>query len=239
MGPIVRLLAGFSRSCRCPRRRAWSAAPAGGGPAAPAVHSEDTQVGELPPPVGGSSSGSAGAGELRREGGEREEISSLSRGDIRRSPFASSLKLESSEVGPPADPSLQQKRRHIHAALEGVICVGWDGSPLAGAGDYGEQPERRPEDDYKQYFEHHKPSPLSELELADTRSPLRRATDSDVVEDDAGAATAPPPVWKEDQGDGVEAALLGAEAQFRQAVERGDPNTPHGRVLADYHRAVT
>lgn len=237
MGPIVRLLVGFSRSCRRPGRRAWSAAPTA---ADPAAHREDTQVGELPPPVGGSSPGSAPGAEQRGEGGEREEASLPSRGgDIRRSPFASSLKLESSEVGPPAEPSLQQKRRHLHAALEGVICVGWDGRPLAGAGDEEGQPEKRPEDDYKEYFEHHKPSPLSELELADTRSPLRRATDSDVVEDDASAAAVPLPGWKKrNQGDGVEAALLGAEAQFRQAAERGDPSTPHGKVLADYHRAV-
>lgn len=183
---------------------------------------------------------------VREGGGERETphpFTATSTTKKKSSPLTASPKLESSEVPPRADPAFQQKRqlRTPEPALEDVSCVGWDGMPLVGGdgedGRWVEQQEEQAED-YREYFEHHKPTMLSELEFADTRRPIRRATDSDVaVDDDAGVGEVPRG-WRPEQEDTVDAALLRAEAMFRAAAETGDPDTPHGRVLANYQRMV-
>ena len=125
---------------------------------------------------------------------------------------------------------MQQKRRSH--GLEEVSCVGFDGSPEGGTTE-----EKVAEEEYMDYLEHHRPSPLSEMEMAETRTPMRRTTDSEVVEDEAGAGEAPLLRRKEEEEDGVEVALRQAEVLFRRAAERDDPDSPQGRVLANYHRS--
>ncbi|MQM13282.1 hypothetical protein Taro_046203 [Colocasia esculenta] len=218
--------------------RSWSRAATvnttAAGAGDPAVHAELPQDEDAQ---------SAEAEQQRRvrEGGGRESplVSSFTK---KSSPFAPAPKLESSEVPRPVDPAFQQRRKlpSPELALEDVSCVGWDGKPLVGGAEGEEQEQEQEEErtkDYKEYFDHHKPTPLSELEFADTRRPIRQATDSDVVDDDAGVGEGPRG-WREEQKDTVDEALLRAEAMFRAAAERGDPDTTHGRVLASYQRLV-
>ncbi|KAH7666695.1 hypothetical protein IHE45_12G012700 [Dioscorea alata] len=124
-------------------------------------------------------------------------------------------KLKTSELPPPSDPSLQQRRRcHVSKeALDGVSCVGFDGGIITG-GDWKE--------DFKEYYEDHKPSPLSEIEIVDTRKPITKAID-ERSEEGVGAAMVE---------DTVDAALERAERMFREAAERGDPEAPHSKALA-------
>lgn len=98
-------------------------------------------------------------------------------------------------------------------ALDGVSCVGFDGGIITG-GDWKE--------DFKEYYEDHKPSPLSEIEIVDTRKPITKAIDER---------------WEEGVGpamveDTVDAALERAERLFREAAERGDPEAPQSKALA-------
>ncbi|XP_039136635.1 uncharacterized protein LOC120273951 [Dioscorea cayenensis subsp. rotundata] len=123
--------------------------------------------------------------------------------------------LKTRELPPPSDPSLQQRRRcHVSKeALDGVSCVGFDGGIITG-GDWKE--------DFKEYYEDHKPSPLSEIEIVDTRKPITKAIDER---------------WEEGVGpamveDTVDAALERAERLFREAAERGDPEAPQSKALA-------
>ncbi|OAY75452.1 hypothetical protein ACMD2_20359 [Ananas comosus] len=158
-------------------------------------------------------------------------------------PFAPSPKLESHEVGP-ADtraPSLQQKRRLSTAAaaaaaraLEAASCVGVDGAaPLSAAGAEAapaapppaKEEEGEEGDDNEAYYRDHKPSPLSQVEMVDTRKPINRGVVVVVgVEGGEGRG-----VMVEET---VDDALARAEAMFREAAARGDPDLPHSRALA-------
>ncbi|XP_068664255.1 uncharacterized protein [Aristolochia californica] len=138
-------------------------------------------------------------------------------------PYASSPKLESTVVGSKVDPSFQQKRPCHRSAepIEDAICVGVDGTPFSG-------PEKLPEDDYREYFKDHGPSPISEIEVADTRKPINQATDGSVYEDEINYDVVG---WKEEQIDSAEEALRRAEKIFRQRAEEGVPDWPQSRVL--------
>ncbi|KAJ0978456.1 hypothetical protein J5N97_013930 [Dioscorea zingiberensis] len=154
----------------------------------------------------------------RREDGakEKQNEAEKTKGNTSNTspPFATPPKLESTELPPPPDPSLQQRRRrHVSKeALDGASCVGWDGA--APGGDWNV--------DYKEYYEKHKPSPLSEIEMVDTRKPITKAMDGR-QEEGIGAALVE---------DTVDAALERAERMFREAAARGDPEAPHSRALA-------
>lgn len=155
---------------------------------------------------------------------------------IKTPPFASSPKLESTTAGPTTSPTFQQKRRLSAEALNEVSCVGADGTPLTGEGEEGpgkkyyweelDEDQKRENDDYKEYFEERKASPLSEIEFADTRLPISRATDGEKRDDQWGG---------EGRGyyirDTVDEALARAEAMFNAAREMGDPTMPHSRAL--------
>ncbi|KAG0532245.1 hypothetical protein BDA96_02G185400 [Sorghum bicolor] len=72
----------------------------------------------------------------------------------------------------------------------------------------------------------HKPSPLAEVEFADTRKPITRATDGNATDrytDVLGRLV----------GDTVDDSLARAEAMFREAATRGNPEWPHSRALAE------
>lgn len=78
-----------------------------------------------------------------------------------------------------------------------------------------------------EYFKDHKASPLSNIEFADTRKPVSRATDGEKRDD----------IWGgEGTGylveDTVDEALARAEAIFQAAREAGDPDSPQSRALA-------
>ncbi|RWW87694.1 hypothetical protein BHE74_00003468 [Ensete ventricosum] len=138
-------------------------------------------------------------------------------------PFAPSPKLESHEVVPPGAPSLQQKRRLSHqpepAVFADVACVGLDGTPL-------HREQQKEEEDFKEYYEHHKPSPLAEIEFADTRKPITRATDGGASYDvDLGPGRG---VMVEET---VDEALARAEAMFRERAMTGVPDLPHSWAL--------
>lgn len=146
-------------------------------------------------------------------------------------PFASSAKLESTEVGPTAEPTFPQKRRWSHASqpIDNVACIGPDGTPLDGSplddNKQGMNRDQRADED-RDYYEHHKASPLSEIEFVDTRRPISRARDGEKRDD----------VWGgEGKGyvirESVDDALRRAEAIFNEARERGDPSLPHSRAL--------
>lgn len=151
-----------------------------------------------------------------------------------KSPFESTSKLESSGVGPRTDPIAQQKRRNsaFPAQIGDVSCVGIDGSPWPDdekETDRKEQREEQLEDD-REYFKHHKASPLSEIEVADTRKPISRATDGTGQKESVGGGAM---VWRAEQLDTAEESLRRAVEIFRWNAMRGDPDSPHGRVLRE------
>ncbi|KAL2535257.1 hypothetical protein Fot_16898 [Forsythia ovata] len=152
-----------------------------------------------------------------------------------KSPIDSSPKLESTGVNERIDPITQQKRRHSSANASGggapfedFNCAGLDGSPWPE--DRREQREEQMEDD-REYFKHHKASPLSEIEFADTRKPITRATDGAVQNYYVGYGGEGVVLWLPEQIDTAEDSLRRASEIFRENAMRGDPDSPHGRVL--------
>lgn len=148
-----------------------------------------------------------------------------------KSPIGSSQKIESTGVHQPIDPLTQQRRQKStdKTSFKDINCAGLDGTPWP---DEGNSRGEKFEDD-KEYFSHHKPSPLAEMEMADTRKPITQATDSPA---DAGIAFYPAPdggvmVWRPEQLDTAEEALLRAVEIWKQNAMRGDPNSPQGRIL--------
>ncbi|XP_065864216.1 uncharacterized protein [Euphorbia lathyris] len=143
-----------------------------------------------------------------------------------RAPYGTSPGLESNGVNNPAEPQIQQRREKSSttstAVLEEVACAGLDGSP------WPEEKEKKQEDeeDDNEYYKHHKASPLSEIEIADTRKPITRATDeiADVKGKDVIG-------WLPEQVDTAEEALERASRIWRENAMRGNPESPHGRVL--------
>ncbi|KAH0640229.1 hypothetical protein KY285_036815 [Solanum tuberosum] len=151
-----------------------------------------------------------------------------------KSAIGSSQKIESTGVNQPIDPLTQQKRQKSSNAtdkssLKDVSCAGLDGSPWP---DESTSRGEKFEDD-KEYFSHHKPSPLAEMEMADTRKPITQATDAPA---DDGIPLYPAPwggmmVWRPEQLDTAEEALLRAVEIWKMNAMRGDPDSPQGRIL--------
>ncbi|CAM8965949.1 unnamed protein product [Rhodiola kirilowii] len=144
----------------------------------------------------------------------------------------SSPKLESTPVNnQPINPKTQRKRTNNTVTLEVVSCVGIDGFPSPGSDDGrdGRERDRKEQElDDKEYFKHHKASPLSEIEIADTRKPVTRATDSKYSSGDGGIIT-----WLPEQLVSADETLRRAYEIFKQNAMRGDPNSPHGRRLRE------
>ena len=138
-------------------------------------------------------------------------------------PNLSSSKLETPGVNTPFDPHVQQKRSKAEISCAGVDA--WDEyDDKKGSGRKEEM------DDDKQYFEHHKASPLSEIEINDSRKPITR-----VAEGTAGGYFGDEKVmtWKPEQLDTAEQSLLRATEMFREAAARGGPEFPHSRRLRE------
>ncbi|KAK3020577.1 hypothetical protein RJ639_046927 [Escallonia herrerae] len=149
-------------------------------------------------------------------------------------PHALFPKLESTGVNRPAEPITQQKRYNsVTLKVEDVSCAGLDGSPWPEDGtDLREQNEEQQGDD-REYFKHHKASPLSEIEVADTRKPITRATDESAdsyFEREYGERAV---LWRPEQIDTAEDSLRRAMEIWRESATRGIPDAPHSRVLRE------
>lgn len=145
----------------------------------------------------------------------------------------SSPKIQSAGVKTPKEPINQQKRRASSAnappSSSDVTCAGLDGSPWPDDDTKDRREERKDqEEDAKEYYEHHKASPLSEIEIADSRKPITKATDgtADSKFSDYGVL-----LWRPEQIDTAEDSLLRAMEIWKENATRGDPDSPHGRVL--------
>lgn len=149
-----------------------------------------------------------------------------------KSPRATAHKLESTPVGHPSEPNFQQRRRRsATASRDSRSRAGLDGSPWPR--DEGEAEEQRRRENEtesdKEFYRHHKASPLSEIEFADTRKPITQATDGT-----AYAAGKDVVGWLPEQLDTAEEALRKATLIFKRNAERGDPETfPHSRILRE------
>lgn len=149
-------------------------------------------------------------------------------------PHATSPRLESTVLNQPLDATGQQKRSHgttpsTTSSREDVICVGLDGGPWPEGreqevGDKASQPA-----DDKDHFKHHKASPLSEIEVADTRKPITRATDGTADHSKGKDVIG----WGPEQLDTADEALSRATMIFTLNAMRAfpDPDAPHSRVL--------
>ncbi|XP_031288130.1 uncharacterized protein LOC116146820 isoform X1 [Pistacia vera] len=150
-------------------------------------------------------------------------------------PHISSPRLESTGLKQPLNPQVQQKRRNsTNVALEDVICIGVDGTPLKEDQEKEQRDEREKTLDEKEYFSNHKASPLSEIKIADTRKPITRATDGTAdARADYGAGR-DVIGWKPEQLDTAEESLRRATEIWKQNAMRGDPDVfPHSRVLRE------
>lgn len=144
-----------------------------------------------------------------------------------KSPCEPSTKLKSTGVNQRLDPNIQQKRNKGSVALEEVSCVGLDGSPWPQEKNKEENIREEQREDNREYYEHHKASPLSELEFADTRKPVSRTMHGTADSGKGGEATGSLP----EQLETAEETLMRAAELWRQAATRGDPDAPHSRVL--------
>lgn len=153
-----------------------------------------------------------------------------------KAPLSSSPQLKSSVAQQPIQPNTQQKRSNV-----AVSCTGLDAWAGAGAEekdnndgvmDRGEMRKEQEEQD-KEYFSHHKASPLSEIEVADTRKPVTQATDGTAGGSDTGydAGGGGVIMFREEQRVGAEETMRRATEMWREMAARGDPFSPHGRVL--------
>ncbi|CAK9184321.1 unnamed protein product [Ilex paraguariensis] len=139
--------------------------------------------------------------------------------------YPPSPKLESTGVSPPIDPTTQQKRQSSTSTtaattaapppprIEAVNCAGLDGMPWP-EHTIDRRKERKEQEEYdEEYFKHHKPSPLFEVKMVDTRKSITRATDGTVedsyydVEGGGGGVI----VWRPEQLDTAEEALYRAQ----------------------------
>ncbi|EEF47311.1 uncharacterized protein LOC8265165 [Ricinus communis] len=138
-----------------------------------------------------------------------------------RPPHASSPRLVSIGVNNPVEPHIQQKREN--STLEETSCAGLDGTPWPKQKEKGEEED----EDENEYYRHHKASPLSEIEIADTRKPITRATDGSA---DAGKGR-DVIGWLPEQLETAEETMERARRIWTENATRGDPDSPQGRVL--------
>ncbi|KAA0046673.1 uncharacterized protein E5676_scaffold411G001470 [Cucumis melo var. makuwa] len=147
---------------------------------------------------------------------------------------ASSPRLETTVVGQASKPITQQKRAHS-VAIDDVSCIGVYGGPLEEGKesrttemkDKEEEEEEEEIEDNRDYYKHHKASPLAEIEFVDTRKPITRATDGTADYGDGKTVIG----WLPEQVDTVDDSLRRATEIWKQNAMRGDPDAPQSRVL--------
>ncbi|XP_044964341.1 uncharacterized protein LOC123424732 [Hordeum vulgare subsp. vulgare] len=198
----------------------WTTSSQASGAGDPAVHSGEPlgdDYAERPPKFSGAEEATEGRGHDKHPSPRPTEASAKER---RVPPFTPSGKLGSQELADPAAGSTYTQKRRWSSAPAGSDPLG-DATP----GDE-EAAARKVREEDREYYRTHKPSPLAEVEFADTRKPVTRATDGgaeDRLEHDV------PGSMVEDTAD---ASLARAEAMFREAASRGNPAWPHSRALA-------
>ncbi|KAL9332309.1 hypothetical protein ACSQ67_001919 [Phaseolus vulgaris] len=100
---------------------------------------------------------------------------------------------------------------------------------LKSEGPWPEDENKGKEDD-KDYYKHHKASPLSEIEFVDSRKPISRASHKTADSADSGRGV-DFIGWRPEQMETAEETLLRAAEMWRQRAMCGDPDAPHSRVL--------
>lgn len=147
---------------------------------------------------------------------------------------SSAARLKSSPVNHPLEPNLQQRRRNVSAAaaLEGVSCAGLDGTPWPESEEKNRSDEKKQVAmDNEEYYRDHKASPLSEIEMAETRKPITRATDGTAS---GGAQNQRYAIgWRPEQLETAEETLLRATRIWKENAMRGIPEAPHSRILRE------
>ncbi|OIW13384.1 hypothetical protein TanjilG_16493 [Lupinus angustifolius] len=179
----------------------------------PAIHSGELEAGpdvHRAPPQG--TNNNAGAGNISTINSKGENLET-----------EATPKIKSTGVNQRLDPNLQQKRNEGTTCLENVSCAGLDGTPWPNDKEKEHRIQEEQIEDNREYYQHHKASPLSELEFADTRKPISRATDEPPSDDVIG--------WLPEQLDTAEETLRRATEIWRENAMRGDPDAPHSRVL--------
>ncbi|EYU46777.1 hypothetical protein ABFS82_04G010400 [Erythranthe guttata] len=153
-----------------------------------------------------------------------------------KSPIDSAPKLESTGIGPRTNPIAQQKRRRSTencTKIDDVSCAGIDGSPWPEEADRKAEREEQAADN-KDYFKHHRASPLSEIEIADTRGMIAKASGGTAQSKTFGYEWSGGIMgWRPEQLDSAEDSLRRATEIFKWNAVRGDPDSPHGRVLRE------
>ncbi|KAG6575793.1 hypothetical protein SDJN03_26432, partial [Cucurbita argyrosperma subsp. sororia] len=140
--------------------------------------------------------------------------------------YASSPRLETTPVAQASKPITQQKRAHS-TVLDDVSCIGFDGGPFPAEEKNRGKDRKEQEDDEREYYKHHKASPLAEIEFVDTRKPITRATDGTAYDGGGKDVIG----WLPEQEDTVDDSLQRATEIWKQNAMRGDPDAPQSRVL--------
>uniref|UniRef100_A0ACD5YDJ8 Uncharacterized protein n=1 Tax=Avena sativa TaxID=4498 RepID=A0ACD5YDJ8_AVESA len=214
------------RSILAVHRRLMSIMTEAAGAGDPAVHSGEPpseDYADRPPKFSAAEEATAGAGDKHPSSTKpRPSESTSTTAKERVPPFGPSGKLGSQELADLAAGSTFTQRRHRSSdrAPAGSDPLG-DATP----GDE-EAAARKVREEDREYYRTRKPSPLAEVEFADTRKPVTRHTDGgaeDRMENDV------PGTMVRDTAD---ASLARAEAMFREAASRGNPAWPHSRALA-------
>lgn len=142
-------------------------------------------------------------------------------------PNFSSSKLQTPGVNTPVDPHIQQKRCESTKQAQDLTCAGLDGSPWPE--EESASRDEQQEDD-KEYFKEHKASPLSNMEMGDTRKPLEKVVAGTADGYFGGEKVI---TWRPEQLDTAEDSLRRATEMFREAAARGVPEWPHSRRLRE------
>lgn len=187
-----------------------------GGAGDPALHSGDApseEYTERPPRFSAAEDATTTKQRQPSPSSKQEEIK-----QERVPPFGPSGKLGSQELADAAAGSwfTQKRRFSSENAARQEATPGCE-----------ESAARKVREEDREYYRTHKPSPLAEVEFADTRKPVTQATDggaADRLSSDLSMGTT-----VEDTADD---SLARAEALFREAASRGNPEWPHSRALA-------
>ncbi|OMO82050.1 hypothetical protein COLO4_23278 [Corchorus olitorius] len=213
-------------------RRIASGAAVKGGTADPTIHSGELETG--PEVHRGEAQGIENSGERHRLDHESQTETEPRLGFEKeplykaKLPHGSSQKLESSPVNHPLEPNFQQRRSISAEGLNDVSCAGLDGSPWPESKENRQSDRKKQEMDDKEYYSHHKASPLSEIEVADTRKPITRATDGSTAKSGKDVIG-----WLPEQLDTAEDSLLRANRIWKENAARGIPELPHSRRLRE------
>ncbi|XP_071718231.1 uncharacterized protein [Rutidosis leptorrhynchoides] len=147
-------------------------------------------------------------------------------------PNLSSSKLQTPGVNKPVETHVQQKRTKSTNPEQELTCAGLDGSPWPDDKNTDDKntDRKEQEEDDKEFFKHHKASPLSEIEIGETRKPLEK-----VMHATAGSYFGDEKVmtWQPEQLDTAEESLLRGMRIFRENAARGVPEWPHSRKLRE------